>query len=422
MNSIIKTDKYISDNSSHACCKVNIFNKIVLFVTVLISVTPILNQQFSKIIWSILIALWYIVVACERRNQRFHYFSFSCLILIWILWEITLKVFGFSSASIGNYFLLITFFDMIIKSLYVQQYYSNKEKRILLRLIQIIIAVNIISNIYVGYIYSNIHYYVYFYPEQYLNLNVAQTEFYNMLAFFIGANFFLVQKEKNKICKVFDVFLIILSYYFILNFETRTTSLIMSFILILLIIINRNPSKLRKILKTILFITFFSSIFLIEFDFIIRYLPERVAVRISAVINHDTFINSEYTSRVGLFFNGVRTMFSSLPNFIFGVGNHLGSDYSSIIGQHSLISDYMAKYGLLGLLFLLYFFSSIKKVFCNLKTNHFVSEYNKIVIFVFIIISFLSNSFRSETAVVVFLILSAINESAQQTNVNVEVK
>jgi len=421
MNNMIKTEKYIPTKSFHSCYKVNNFNKFILFATVIVTITPILNQQFSKIIWSILIALWYIIVAGERRERRFRYFPFFCLILIWIIWEITLKVFRFSSASIGNYFLLITFFDMIIKSMYVQQYYSKKEKRILLRLIQIIVAVNIISNIYVGYNYSNIHYYVYLYPELYPNLNVAQTEFYNMLSFFIGANFFLVLKDRNKIYKIFDALLIILSYYFILNFETRATSLIISFTLILLISININPSKSRRLLKIILLITFFLLTFLIAFNVIIKYLPERVAVRFLAIINYDTFINSEYTSRVWLFFNGVRTMFNSLPNFLFGVGNHLGSDYFSLIGQHSLVSDYMAKYGLLGLFFLIYFFINVKKVFCNLKSNYFVAEYNKIVVFVFIILSFLSNSFRSEIAVAAFLILSVINENVLENNADMEV-
>ena len=158
-----------------------------------------------------------------------------------------------------------------------------------MRIIQIVVLLNILDNIYLGHTIENIHYYIYDAPDDYINLNVAQTEFYNMLVYYIGICAYLLRTDHKFIHKVIDLVALFCSYYFMLSFEARTTSLTLSILLLLVMFII----SIKKRATRILFLSFVAIVFIViigsEFDWLVAVLPERVSLRLTALLNHHYF-------------------------------------------------------------------------------------------------------------------------------------
>lgn len=390
-------------------------NAFLLLLTVVIAITPVLNRNLPKLIYIGIILLWYIEVFFSRRKPTYKAPNLAIPLFIWFCWELLLKVVGFSTAEIGNYFLVMCFFDLVYKSSYILQHYPARWRHLLLRIIQIIVLLNILDNIYLGHTIENIHYYIYDAPDDYINLNVAQTEFYNMLVYYIGICAYLLRTDHKFIHRAIDLIALSCSYYFMLSFEARTTSLTLSILLLLAMFIF----SIKKRATRIVVLSFVAIVFIViigsEFDWLVAVLPERVSLRFTA-LSKESLGSSDYTSRTVLLWNNINTMFSSLSSFIFGVGNHLGSKYSSLIGQHSTITDYMAKYGCIGLAFIIFFFTRILKIFKAAVSNRNDSVLVYSFILIFITASILSNTFGAATAATGFVGLALLINSTNTTS------
>lgn len=411
---ISKISKNRRYTKSNAISLLKLFDITFLVLSVVIVVTPYLFHNIPKMIWIAIIAIWHIIIPLRNKTISYYNLRFFMLIIFWITYEIVLNIIGFSSASIGNYFLLIAYMDMIIKSIYVLSNYTEKEKGIVLKLVQLIILMNILHNIYLGLSIANIHYFVVRPSTQwhYLNTNAATTPFYNMLVFYIGMCLILFLKDKKVKWKIIDLISIIASYFFLLSFEPRTTSLLFSIIMTLLLILIRKKGFIRKSIIVFSYISAAIVLFTIASDWIISVLPSRVGVRVIALITTDSIDGINYTVRFELMKNSIITMFSSVSNLFFGVGYHLGVDYSDMIGQHSLITDYMAKYGLIGLTFVVLFFKKLSLIFQKAVSNSFDKKIINAIMLIYVLMSFLTYSFRPVVAVSSFLMLSLlINDS-----------
>jgi hypothetical protein len=150
-------------------------------------------------------------------------------------------------------------------------------------------------------------------------------------------------------------------------------------------------------------------------SFLFKILPERVVLRYKAVLNFQRNVDNGFLTRLYLSVNSIKTQFSSAKSFLFGIGNHLGEDSMWRIGQHSLITDFMAKYGCIGITFLVYFFSYIKKKY---KCYSMDVKENALVVttwIIFLIMSVMTNSFRAENGISCFLLLSVILEPKRNT-------
>lgn len=389
-------------------------NVILLLLSVIIAVTPALGRNLPKPLYIGIILLWYAEIFISHRKAAYKAPNLAIPLFLWFCWELMLKIVGFSTAEIGNYFLLLCFFDLVYKSSYILQHYPARLRLSLLRIIQIVILANVLNNIYLGVTIENIHYYIYDAPDEYMNLNVAQTEFYNMLIYYIGICAYLFVTDRTYRYKALDLAALFASYYFMWNFETRTTSLTLSVLLLLLMAIYSVRKRPTRILLTSCAALIVVAIVSTEFDWLLVILPERVALRLTA-LSSEALGSSDYTSRATLLLNNINTMFSSLTNFVFGAGNHLGSQYTSIIGQHSALTDYMAKYGCIGLGFIILFFAKIRKTFRLAVSNRGDSILVRSFLWIFFAASVLSNSFKAETAATAFIALSLLLNS-QNTN------
>ena len=119
-------------------------NKVNLWLTIIsvfLIVTPYFNRNFPVSVWCGIIALWYFDVLLHKRGQK-NINNPIAVLLLWFGWCFALRLIGYSSAAWGNYFLLLSSIDMIIKSLYIYKNYTPKEKEIVLRSIQVVMLRN----------------------------------------------------------------------------------------------------------------------------------------------------------------------------------------------------------------------------------------------------------------------------------------
>lgn len=184
----------------------------------------------------LLMLLWYVeVLLFEKKSFPT---KFAIILLGWWMVEIVYLISGISSASIGNYYITLKFFDIVIKSIFVLYSFSNSEKRILLFCIVAVVLETIIENIYYLNVYGdelllmyrNINYY----RDTMEDVRFTSTGFYNSLIYFIGISFLIIRQSTNKRYKLFFLTSIILSFYFMLSIETRATSFSLTVLLLLL--------------------------------------------------------------------------------------------------------------------------------------------------------------------------------------------
>ena len=372
-------------------------NVFFLTLSVIIAIVPELNRNFPKIIWLAIILLWYVDIFLHHGSSYLNRCpDIVALLFGWIFYIGILRIVGYSSADFGNYFLVFAAFDLILKGIYAHNFYSEHTRKQILRLIQIIILICVVQNIYIGISEPDAFYYMYFFPERYVGRNVAITQFYEMLSFYIGINCYLFLSEDRGFFKFLEAVSVVLSLFFMVTFEPRTTALVITALLVLLILVNQGNNQQNRLLVGFFAIIVIMLIIVFFKESIINLLPERMAVRVRAVFDLSGSMrigDSVYTRRFELQLNSLKTFVSSPKSFFIGSGWHLGDQYSNVVGQHALFTDYLAAYGCIGLVFILTFCKTIKKIIVK---NLTIEKYYKALWPVFLICMFITNPFRPE--------------------------
>lgn len=394
-------------------------NSIVnLWLTIISSfliVTPYFNRNFPVSIWCGIIALWYFDVLLHKHGQS-SINSTVAILLLWFGWCFALRLIGYSSAAWGNYFLLLSSIDIIVKSLYICKYYTLKEKEYVLRSIQVFMLITLIMNILTwvrdSSEFSNFNFYV----SKYQTTNKIQSaQFYNMLAFLIGDSLFLFSRDENKNYKLLDLALVILGSFFILFINPRMNALLLTIILSILIILFIEPGSGKNIIFYGLIAIILTIMLALNKDVLIDLVGPRLKPRIESIYNllsgRDYDVEgSSMGRRIELQLISLRTFMSSPRTFVIGAGLHLGSDYYTLIGQHGFISDTLAEYGMIGIAFLLFFFTSLYKQFKVMYNETILKNAIKSVLITFFIASFICNPFCKEVCISAFLLPSLFYE------------
>lgn len=382
-------------------------NSFFVKLSVLIALIPDLNRYLPKSIWIIVIALWYVhTFLFTTRHKRTRISLFAFVLIIGVSLEVLLRVVGYSTAEYGNYFIKIGFVDLLIKSVYLYKNYSKKEKKLIFRETHLLMLFLILQNIFDGITVPNIHYYIYFFPKRYIGMNVAMTEFYNVIAFFIGVLTvdFIYQKGLN--IRLLDLISIVIAYYFLFSYEPRTTAITLSLLLVSLVLIKTARKTANRIVFGIAIVLF--ACFVISFagEIVIPLLPKRVTARIIAVLklSNARLVDSDYYGRLRLFLASWNTFLSSPKTFLVGIGYHLGDAFRGVIGQHAFIVDSLAAYGVLGGLFLIYSFGSMWKTFVIKGDKDLGNVCRESCLQVLFIAAFMSTIAHPEIAVAAILL------------------
>ena len=134
-----------------------VFNAILVLLAVVMMITPEWASNGSLALKFFLIILWYIDSFLYAYGKRFKGAVFTIVLILFFVFQLLYEFWGISTANFGNYVSMWFFFDIIIKALYIKQFYDGRLKRVLCWLFQVIMLVNILWNSYLGNTYEGIH-------------------------------------------------------------------------------------------------------------------------------------------------------------------------------------------------------------------------------------------------------------------------
>lgn len=381
--------------------RIDFVNMVLLVLSVVFVAFPLgINMTIPYALKIPVLLLWYF--DCIIKGSCYLSKILSTIIICFaiILYEFLYIFIGYSTASIGNFYNTIIYYDIIIKSFYVMIAYNIRAKKIVFRIIQIyLIFVCLINGVYANMMQH-------FYDEGGLALLLDEigtagtpTEFYNMLIFYVAANVYVLFNEKRILLKILDLSAVLASFFFIFSYHTRATSLFLMIFLSLLLLLNRNVKtySLNNIFSsTIMIGVFLSVIMFVVGDIIVEIIPERVAERLQAMLDlikgEGDGSDSIYLARFGLNRISINTWLSSAKSTLFGVGNHLGRDHYDLIGQHSFYIDYLAKYGILGTSLVIVSLKSFVKTAKRCASDSSQYFFFIIFFFVYVVLGFFAKS------------------------------
>ena len=190
-----------------------------------------------------------------------------------------------------------------------------------------------------------------------------------------------------------------------------------------LIYINRKTTSFdgKKIFKSALGLGLVA-ILIMYFvgNFVVEILPDRVAERVQAMMDlasgEGEGADSDYLARFKLNMISINTWLSTGTSTFFGIGNHLGRDYYGTIGQHAFYIDYLAKYGIFGMILIIISLKSFLKTSKRFALNN--KEYFTFMMFfiVYISLGFLAKSAFGIIALGAFLYSLLAISTVQQIN------
>ena len=351
--------------------KLNLF--FLIFIVLGLSM-PILSIDTPMVFIAIVLLILFNFKKVKKR------LFFLCL--LWSIYSLMLYFLNFSNSTIGNIFDDICFFLIPL----VLILYKGSNSKIIILSIDIILVLNFIYNSIILIALPGILDTMNYIALDYDKLNFSGT------SFVMHASIYAVIKlyDFSNLNKKNIVFISIALIYVFLS--GKATFVILSSLVLLHVILKSFKIKRGKSLMII-------SMFILLFSLFKDKIPinDRLLNRIEATSQLDT--DSEYFER----FNLINLSFQTfLKNPLVGVGydkedinGDINIAYKIGIGMHSELVDFLPRYGLIGVLFLLLFIKLIKKQI--MFTNY------KYIFSLFLMLSIFSNTFTITSSILLFI-------------------
>lgn len=396
----------------------NTINLLIVSALVVFSVTPMFGVIIPMIVKMALILVW-VISALNRKYRSISakpivIFPFLLLLLIFFY-----KIAGISSAEWGNYANQLFFYTAIWMMMFINDEYSDKEKKTLGYVCFITVLINLISNVVMYYTLDRYTAWSYIGAskiEEYVRrFNLGSTSFVTMICLYSGISFVLFGCSKGK-AKLIYFASCIISLFYLIVCSGRATILILGLLMYLLFFLYRNARASNLVPIVIVLIALI--LFLFRFQIIgliTQLLPnERMAVRISAI---GEFLSGrsdggDYLDRIEIIALDFSTWLKSFRSFLFGIGDHrylagnLSQIYTIGISGHSDYFDFLAQYGIVG-------FTLLNVLFLNLY-NYFRREQETtdrwlrlttIIFVIFILRSVVGSIFSMDIATLMFIFI-----------------
>ena len=357
--------------------KLNLF--FLIFIVLGLSM-PILSIDTPMVFIAIVLLILFNFKKVKKR------LFFLCL--LWSIYSLMLYFLNFSNSTIGNIFDDICFFLIPL----VLILYKGSNSKIIILSIDIILVLNFIYNSIILIALPGILDTMNYIDLDYDKLNFSGT------SFVMHASIYAVIKlyDFSNLNKKNIVFISIALIYVFLS--GKATFVILSSLVLLHVILKSFKIKPWKSLMII-------SMFILLFSLFKDKIPinDRLLNRIEATSQLDT--DSEYFER----FNLINLSFQTfLKNPLVGVGydkedinGDINIAYKIGIGMHSELVDFLPRYGLIGVLFLLLFIKLIKKQI--MFTNY------KYIFSLFLMLSIFSNTFTITSSILLFIYFPLLN-------------
>lgn len=410
-----------ANNSKHKIHGNVIINILFLALMSLKAISPYYSRNMSSPVFFLFFAGW-LFSACWINKWKIK-IMFSSIItssVVLLLWQVLMRLIGISSFGWGNYWFRIVLYGFPAMSFFIIKMYTYREKLFLAAVLLCVSISNIIDNIilwntsrnsFVGLYYDS-------YVENRLT-NAGTTEFNAFCMFLIPSLFLIALFAEKRIVKVIGMILLLLDIYTIIFVNPHAIALLLSALLFVLLVCVYVGAKNRKRM----YLTIGVSLVLMPLIYMLlpsilrtcaALIPkEEIGSKINQVAsilsgaNIDESIGSSLGSRWQMALVSIE---SFKENSIFGIGEHnVGqslNDFRNVgFGGHSELLDYLAKYGILGTIFLVIaLYTWIKSVLFQASSNRILRYISHVVWVMFIAYSFLNKSFKLELFFSVFVI------------------
>lgn len=401
-------------------------NRILIETMALISILPILKANIHSAVLLFLFILW---IYNSAKLTGFRYiFSDPWGIARWwgilISYEIILSLAGFSSTMPTVFMTRIPIYFISVMMAFVLRMYSDKEQKHIFVFIASIILFTIVQNtiIYIpnpsffdGFSYTK---------SEFRWTNWGTTSFINCALFLVPSCFFIYQiKNLTKNIRLLAFWGLILPFFYIVIINERATSfivllfLIASFLYIKNVRIN-NRTVYTIVTMCIIVIIVLSIVPIINLFSSVLH-SEELIVRldsISSSIQNSELDESSESSLFGRFLLAqlsFNTWTKSFSTFLFGIGEDaLAADslqsfadlFDLGIGQHSMIIDFLAMYGILGSMILYKALHATFSCIRSFSNSHIMNRELNAVFISYILMNILNNTFLADDLFVMFLL------------------
>ena len=333
-------------------------------------------------------------------------------ILIYLLIVFINKFLGRSTASVSMHFNLVKFFIPFVCMLPIYRRLTRKQMLFLVIVVLGTVLFTMIHNFSLKAVWRTS-----FSQRLYKLRGVkgAVTTAYTGAIMLISGALLSVFLQKNRlVIRALAFAGAVLCFYFNLNVTQRGIALILTLIMIPLLILYNGQRTRRRVIRTALAILLLLFAVL-NYEAILGLIADllrsdRLTRRINSIIDlieagglEDTEGGS-LTARIRLIGVSIRTFWSSLPNFLIGVG--MKTDTDTVIGNHSQFFDEFAKFGIfVALLCIRNVLRMLKATRVFSRTEKGSGEYYQmsVIIFVFILRAFVGGILDASIGAVMFV-------------------
>ena len=390
-------------------------NLLCMMLLIAIGCTPYLGYNVSNF-FKLLIAIFWVFTTFILHSFTGKEFGFSIVagFLFYFVLQLLYSMIGVSREIL---FFLARFHIYLIPIalVYIYNYYNIHEIRTLWLFFMSVFALNVASNIIIGITQGELA----FRPtDDTVNTNAGSTSFVVGCMLFIPVLWVVVRNSAGKILKLFSILFIVALAYYILFLNTRATALIILMVIILgflLIELSREKQLTKR--KLVFRMIIVAGLAALLMKPIIAILSNAFAdnLRMLSRIEDLSFVmeqgdveqldeGSLYTRSL-LWTASISTFLSSVPHFLFGVGESvIETDVWSLlahgVGNHSEFFDLAARYGMIGIFTYYYIIKNTYRLMNTLSDNERIREYLFVLLLGVMLFGFANNLSNNLTTMV----------------------
>lgn len=413
---VIESNKYHYVNNQKGTLRPNVLVNLVL-ASILISFayTPILLRNVSDILKLAILGMW--AFTAYTIPMPFGVKMPKKVTIWWgiyAFWLFAMCIIGHSDISINYFIVRIPLYAIPFVMVVVIGKYNIEEKLLLWKIILIVFVVNLVFNMLMD-------------TSSFDNLdkldattsdkltNAGGTVFVVLCLFMIPIMWILNRnsfKPKNKFLSLVILFLAL--FHMTIQNNRATSSIVLLIMVIGFWVVSRitEESKSHKRLFVLVFL-----LLVLLFIFIVPILQtflslfddsSRMNERINDLVavseggDIDTNGKGSLGQRYLLWMASINTFFSSIPSFLFGIGEdgHQHDFFSLLrygVGEHSEIFDMAARYGLVGLILMYNMLSNTFRYFKVINSIFNIHKMLDVIIVGFIVYSTFNGTFNEPT-------------------------
>lgn len=276
------------------------------------------------------------------------------LIVLYLFLFFAYKFFGISTSSFSHHMTTFRYFLPFVCILPIYKRLTKRQIMFLLLVTLITISANMLWNVHLKSIWGRR--YSYQLSGSSGVRGVINTQYVTAIMFLSGALYCVFLHSKRPIVRGAFLIGVLLCVYFNLVVTQRAITLFLTVVMLVLLTSfnNQRHSRRRIILISIAFLIIF--LVALEYEAILTWLAStissaRLRSRIYSIIrlaNSDSISDAgagSLTARLRLMGVSLHTIFSSVSNFLFGVGL---MDTNTVVGNHSQLLDEFARFGFFG--------------------------------------------------------------------------